>query len=176
MRGGGRRTENSQGVQWGGRRRERRGELSAAQGSHPGAVSSLKRQEKPYHREAKPLKSLISCGKCSRGLDGCRGQCIQQPRRERAWGNPENGKRLISQSPRGEVGGGWEGGKWRPGSPVDSEGSCLVQLVLPSHAQLWPPCLLLWLVQVWAQRVTQTMQSPTSQPGLSCWVGLIPCP
>lgn len=90
-------------------------------------------------------------------------------------GYPENGKWLIPQSPRCEVGRGREMEAWKSSGqrwilPCAAQGTwCFT----PMHsAGLF--AFLLWLLQVWAQQVTQTRQSPTSQSGLSCWVGLDP--
>lgn len=105
----------------------------------------------------------------------CRSQYIHRPTSARAWGilRTENGSSPRAQGVRREV-----GGKGGSGSQVDSDGSRLVRLKAPGASL---PCtvvglfaFLLWLRQAWAQQVTQTLQSPTSQPGLSCWVGLDP--
>lgn len=159
VRGGGRWTESSQECSGEQGRGKGRGELSTAQGTHPTTAFSLKLQGKPHCKEAKPLKSLISCGKCSRGRDLCRSQYTHQPTSARAWGT-ENGSSPRAQGVRREV-----GGKGGPGSPVDSAGSCLVQLKAPGASL---PCtalglfaFFLWLLQARAQQVTQTLQSPT---------------
>lgn len=113
-----------------------RGELSAAQGTPPRTVFSLKLQEKPCHNEAKPLKCVISCGNAVEA-----GICVGVI----AYSSPEmreNKKRLIPQSPRCEggkaKGNGDLGVQWTAMDPALYHSR---HLVLHSHAQCWPLCL-----------------------------------